>query len=242
MLLLGMGLLLVGSVLWGLAGDMVSLIAFGVLQGIGTGALIPVAMTIVGDLYTPAERARMQGYISSVWSTAAVAGPLIGWFIIPHATWPWVFWVNVPIAIGAAVLLVVALREQLQPRQHQMDYLGLGLLTLGLGCLMFALIQASRLSTPVFLGLLAAAAAALTGLILHERRAAEPIVPLALWRNPLVATSAVAGLAVGAITMGSSVFLSLYVQNVMGRSATAPPCLLMPMSFSWMFSSISVCP
>jgi EmrB/QacA subfamily drug resistance transporter len=239
MLLIGIALFLVGSILCGLAWDMVSLIAFRVVQGIGTGALVPVAMTIVGDLYTPAERARMQGYISTVWSISAVVGPILGAFIVAHANWPWIFWLNIPIAIGAAILLVVALQERLQPREHQMDYGGLSLLALGIGCLMFALIQASSLTTAMFLGLLAVSAATLAALVVHENRTSEPILPMSLWRNRLIATSAMASVCVGAITMGSSVFLSLYVQNVMGRSATVAAYVLMAMSFSWMFGSIA---
>jgi len=238
MLLIGIALFSLGSILCGFAWDMISLIGFRVAQGIGTGALVPVAMTIIGDLYNPAERARMQGYMSSVWSMAAIIGPMLGAFLVAHAGWPWIFWLNVPIAIVAAILLMIALHEKLQPRVHRMDYAGLALLVSGISCLMFALIQAAVLSTPAMLGLIALAVVLLVVLVLHERNAPEPILPLTLWRNPIIAASAVASFGIGAIIMGGSVFLSVYVQNVMGRSATVAGWVLTAMSASWMFGSM----
>ncbi len=238
MLLIGIAIFFAGSVLCGFAWNMETLIAFRVAQGIGTGALVPVAMTIVGDLYTPAERARMQGYLSSVWSTAAITGPMLGAFLVAHTSWPWVFWVNVPIATAAALLLIFGLHERVQPRPHRMNYLGVALLGLGIGTFMFALIQASTLSALGLAALIAAAVAILAVLVAHERRAPEPILPLHLWRSPIIAASAVASFCVGAITMGSSVFLSVYVQNVMGRSALVAGWVLTAMSFSWMFGSV----
>jgi EmrB/QacA subfamily drug resistance transporter len=238
MLLTGIGIFFAGSVLCGFAWNMETLIAFRVAQGIGTGALIPVAMTIVGDLYTPAERARMQGYLSSIWSIAAITGPMLGAFLVAHTTWSWVFWVNAPIAVAAATLLVVGLKEHVQPRAHRMNYLGVALLGLGIGTFMFALIQASTLTAGTMTALIAAAAAILAVLVVHERKAPEPILPLRLWRHPIVAASAVSSFCVGAIIMGGSVFLSLYVQNVMGRNALVAGLVLTAMSASWMFGSI----
>ena len=238
MLLIGIGIFLCGSVLCGFAWNMGTLIAFRVAQGIGTGSLVPVAMTIIGDLYTPAERARMQGYLSSVWSTAAITGPMLGAFLVAHTSWPWVFWINVPIAIVAAVLLIVGLHERVQPRSHRMNYSGVALLGLGIGVFMFALIQASTLPNTIVAALIAAAVVILGLLVAHERRAPEPILPLKLWRHRIIAASAVASFCVGAITMGSSVFLSVYVQNVMGRSAVVAGWVLTAMSFSWMFGSV----
>lgn len=237
MLLTGIGIFFAGSVLCGFAWNMETLIAFRVAQGIGTGALVPVAMTIVGDLYTPAERARMQGYLSSVWSVAAITGPMLGAFLVAHTTWSWIFWINAPIAVVAAALLVFGLHEHIQPRPHRMNYLGVALLGLGIGTFMFALIQASTLTAGGIAALIAAAVAILAVLVVHERKAPEPILPLHLWRHPIIAASAIASFCVGAIIMGGSVFLSLYVQNVMGRSAVVAGWVLTAMSFSWMFGS-----
>lgn len=238
MLLIGIAIFVAGSVLCGFAWNMETLIGFRVAQGIGTGALIPVAMTLVGDLYTPAERARMQGYLSSVWSVAAFAGPMLGAFLVAHTTWSWVFWINVPIALVATTLLVVALHERIQPRQHRMNYLGVALLALGVGTFMFALIQASTLTTGSVAALIAAAVVILALLVVHEQKTPEPILPLKLWRHPIIAASAAASLCVGSITMGGSVFLSVYVQNVMGRSALIAGWVLTAMSVSWVFGSV----
>jgi len=237
-LLAGIGIFFAGSLLSGFAWNMETLIAFRVVQGIGTGALVPVAMTIIGDLYTPAERARMQGYLSSVWSMAAITGPMLGAFLVAHVAWPWVFWINAPIAVVAAILLVVGLHEHVQPRRHRMNYLGTALLGAGIAVFMFALIQASTLSAGTVAALIAGSVAILGILIVHERNAPEPILPLKLWRHPIVAASAVSSFCVGALIMGGSVFLSLYVQNVMGRSAVVAGWVLTAMSFSWMFGSI----
>lgn len=238
MLLIGIGIFLIGSVLCGFAWNMGTLIAFRVAQGIGTGALVPVAMTIIGDLYTPAERAHMQGYLSSVWSVAAITGPMLGAFLVAHTSWPWIFWINVPIAIAAAALLIFGLHERIQKRSHRMNYLGAALLGLGIGVFMFALTQASTLPGAIVAALIAAATVILVVLVVHERRAPEPILPIKLWRSPIIAASAVASFCVGAITMGTSVFLSVYVQNVMGRSAVVAGWVLTAMSFSWMFGSM----
>lgn len=238
MLLIGIGIFLCGSVLCGFAWNMGTLIAFRIAQGIGTGALVPVAMTIIGDLYTPAERARMQGYLSSAWSVAAITGPMLGAFLVAHTSWPWVFWINVPIAMVAALLLIVGLHEHIERHSHRMNYSGVALLGLGIGVFMFALIQASALPGATVAALIAAATVILVILVMHERKAPEPILPLNLWRHPIIAASAVASFCVGAITMGTSVFLSLYVQNVMGHSAVVAGWVLTAMSFSWMFGSI----
>lgn len=237
-LLTGMGLFFAGSMLCGFAWNMLSLIVFRVAQGIGTGALVPVAMTIVGDLYTPAERARVQAYLSTVWSIAAVVGPVLGAFIVAHTIWPWIFWVNAPIAVVAGALLMIALKERPQPRPHRMDYLAVALLAGSLGVLMFALIQAATLSVGTTTLLIVAALATLVILVVHERKAPEPILPLTLWRNPIIAGGAVASFCLGAIMIGSTVFLSIYVQMVMGRTAAVAAWVLMAMSVSWTLGSI----
>ena len=155
MLFISIGLFLVGSVMCGFAWSMVSLIAFRVVQGAGAGGLVPVAQTVIGDMYTPVERARLQGYVSSVWAVGSILGPLVGAFLIAHTIWPMVFWVNVPIGAVAAGMLLLWLHENLQPRQHRIDYRGAALMMAGSFVLMFALVQAIHLGLAVFGGLLA---------------------------------------------------------------------------------------
>lgn len=237
MLLIAIGIFLVGSVLCGCAWNMIALIGFRVVQGLGAGALIPISQTVVGDLYTPAERARIQGYLSSIWAVGSILGPLIGAFLIAHTIWPMVFWVNVPIGLIAALLLVLWLHEDLQHRDHRIDYRGSILMMAGTGLLMFALVQATRLSLATLVSLIAASLAILVMFFVHERSAPEPMLPLPLLRNRVIAAGNIACLALGAIIIGASAFLSLYVQGVMGRSAIAAGIVLMTPSVSWPIGS-----
>src|SRR6185437_41062 len=157
MLLISIGLFLIGSVACGFAWNMISLVAFRVVQGIGAGGLVPIAQTVVGDLYSPVERAKLQGYISSVWAIGSILGPLIGAFLIAHTIWPMVFWVNVPIGAVAAGMLILWLHEDVRQRQHRIDYRGAALMALGSFVLMFAVVQAIHLSAATFAALIAVA-------------------------------------------------------------------------------------
>src|SRR5262249_47535766 len=144
------GLFLAGSILCGLAWSMPALVAFRIVQGIGAGGLVPISQTIVGDLYSPAERARMQGYISSIWAMGSIVGPLVGAFLVAYTIWPMVFWINVPIGAVAALMLMLWLKEDVQHHDRRIDYLGSGLLMVGTGALMLALVQATKLSAVAF--------------------------------------------------------------------------------------------
>jgi EmrB/QacA subfamily drug resistance transporter len=239
MLFISIGLFLVGSVMCGFAWSMISLIAFRVVQGAGAGGLIPVAQTVIGDIYTPVERARLQGYISSVWAVGSIIGPLVGAFLIAHAPWPLVFWVNVPIGAVAAGMLLLWLHEDLQHRQHRIDYIGAALMMVGSFVLMFAVVQAIHLSLAVFVGLIALSVVLLSLFVLQERRAAEPILPLELLKNRILTAGTLGCFALGAIIMGATAFLSLYVQGVMGRSALVAGILLTTPSVTWPIGSWS---
>ncbi|HUK59107.1 MAG TPA: MDR family MFS transporter [Stellaceae bacterium] len=239
MLLIAIGLFLLGSLMCGFAGGMVSLIAFRVLQGTGAGGLVPLAQTVVGDMYTPVERARVQGYLSSVWAVGSIVGPLLGAFLVAHTIWPMVFWVNIPIGAIAALLLILWLHEKLQQRQHRIDYGGALLMVAGSGLLMFALVEASHLGAVRATGLLAMAIIILALFVFYERRAAEPMIPLALLRNRVIAAGTLGACALGAIMMGATAFVSLYVQGVMGRGALLAGLVLMTPSVTWPIGSIS---
>lgn len=236
-LLAAIGLFLIGSIACGFAWSMASLVAFRVVQGVGAGGLVTLAQTIIGDIFPPAERARIQGYISSIWATGAIFGPLLGGFLVSHVAWPWVFWVNLPVGLIAAIMIVATLHEEVQHRQHRIDYLGSILMTGGTLLLMFALVQAASLAIPTIFGLVVAALALLFLFALQERRAPEPMLPLDLLGNRIVAGGNVASLAVGAVMMGSTAFLSLYVQGVMGRSALLAGVALGGPSLAWPLGS-----
>jgi EmrB/QacA subfamily drug resistance transporter len=239
MLLIALALFLAGSVMCGFAWSMVSLIAFRVVQGVGAGGLVPIAQTVIGDLYSPVERARLQGYLSSVWAVGSIVGPLLGAFLVAHTIWPMVFWVNVPIAAVAAVMLVLWLHENLKPRQHRLDYAGAALLVLGTTGLMFAAVQAIHLGRALFASLVASSLVLLTLFFLHERRTAEPMLPIGLLKIRPIAAGSLGCFALGAIMMGATAFLSLYVQGVMGRSAVVAGIVLMTPSVTWPIGSAS---
>ncbi len=239
LLFVSIGLFLVGSVMCGFAWSMISLIGFRVVQGAGAGGLVPVAQTVIGDIYTPVERARLQGYISSVWAIGSIIGPLVGAFLIAHTVWPMVFWVNVPIGAVAAGMLLLWLHEDLQHRQHRIDYIGAALMMVGSFVLMFAVVQAIHLSLAAFVGLIALSVVLLGLFVLQERRAAEPILPLELLKNRILTAGTLGCFALGAIIMGATAFLSLYVQGVMGRSALVAGILLTTPSVTWPIGSAS---
>jgi EmrB/QacA subfamily drug resistance transporter len=229
-LLLGIGLFLVGSVLCGFAWSMLSLVAFRVVQGVGAGAVMPVGRTLIGDVYHGAERARMQAYVSSVFVGAAVMGPMVGAFLAAHTIWSMVFWVNVPFGLIAAAMLVWKLRERLELRRHHIDVAGSALLALGTGVLMFALAEAARVGLAATAALAAVALMSLALFLWWEQRVPEPVWPLDLWRDRIIASGNIVSLAFGATTMGFAAFLPAYIQGVMGRGAFAAGATLMAMS------------
>ncbi len=172
MFFVGACIFLVGSTACGLTSAMVPLIAFRTLQGVGAGAIQSIATTIIGDIYAPAERARLQGWLSSVWGLAAVIGPVLGAFIVEHLHWAFVFWINLPIGIAAIAILAAYFRERLTPRAHQIDYLGSALLMLGVGAIMMVVVQAESLDRPIIVALLIGGTLAL--ILLVGERTAQP--------------------------------------------------------------------
>jgi len=229
----GIALFLLGSVLCGLAWNMASLIAFRIVQALGGGALLPVAQTLVGDLYSGEQRARMQGYVSTTFGSAAVLGPTIGSFLVTHAGWPMVFWFNVPLGIIAAGMLAVMFNERVEKRPHRIDYIGAILMVLSISAGLVALAQAAALSRLSMLTLLAASALLLLLLLIYEHKIPEPMLPLRLFRKRIVASGNVVSLANGAIMMGIVAFLPAYMQVVMGTSALLGGLALTAMSAAW---------
>jgi multidrug resistance protein len=217
-LLFGIGVFLVGSVLCGLAWSMMSLIVFRILQGIGAGALIPVSQAVVADIYSGEARARVQGYISSTFGSAAIIGPMIGGVIATHISWRAVFWINVPLAIITAVLLIVALKENVQKRKHRIDYIGAGLMASATLIIMVALMHAETLSLGVLTLAFCAFDILIGALIFYESRITEPMIPVRLYRSRIIAAGNWVGVANGAITMAVIGFLSVYMQGLMGSS------------------------
>src|SRR4051794_23992559 len=182
----GAGLFLVGSTLCGFADSMLALILFRSLQGFGAGGVQPIAITILGDVYAPTERAHVQGLMSSVFGVAAVLGPSLGAFLVEQVSWQLVFWVNLPIGVAAIAMVGAFLQESVEHRPHRIDYLGSLLLMVAIAALMLVLVQGGSLphATAFILG--AVAIVALTMLALHEKRTSEPMLPLELWRSRII--------------------------------------------------------
>ncbi len=232
----GTTIFLIGSALCGFAGSMPALIGFRALQGLGAGAIMPITQTIIGDIYTPIERGKVQGALSSVWGVSAVLGPLLGAFLVQHLHWSLVFWVNLPIGPAAMILLALFLTETAPARRHRIDLAGAVLTVLSSGSLMLALLQASELgwwTAP----LLVFSAIMLALLIRQERRAAEPMLPLTLWRDRTILAGNLGGFAIGAVAMGVSAYLPTYVQGVEGNSALEAGVALAAMSLGWPVAS-----
>ena len=228
----GTAIFLVGSTLCGLAPSMLALILFRAVQGLGAGAILPIASTIVGDIYTPAERARVQGWLSSVWGFSAVVGPLLGAFIVTSLHWSVIFWVNLPIGVAAVAALAVFFPETRQSRPRRIDYAGAVLMVLAVGLLMFALMQASTLGWWTF-AILGASALAFTALAFQARTVAEPLLPFGLWRNRTILAGNLGCIAIGATMMGCSAFLPVYIQGVRGLPVLAGGTAVALMSIGW---------
>jgi EmrB/QacA subfamily drug resistance transporter len=234
-LLFGIAVFLGGSVLCGLAWNMMSLIAFRVVQGIGSAALIPVSQTVVADIYSGEARARMQGYISSTFGSAAVIGPMIGGVIATHVSWKAIFWINIPFGIIAASLLTLALKEEVRKRRHYIDYIGAVLMALATTLMMIALTEADTLSIAAIAAAFCVSAMLLAALIFYESRVSEPMIPIRLYRSRIVAGGNWVGAANGAISMAIVGFLPVYMRILMGSSTLMSGVALGTLSVFWPF-------
>lgn len=219
-MLFGVGLFLLSSVLCAVAWSMPALIWFRVLQGLGAGAILPMSMTIASDIYTLAERAKTQGYLASVWAVSSVLGPTLGGVFSEFVSWRWIFWVNVPIAGIAMLVLWRRFREKAREGEREpVDYLGAALLTGGSTALVLGLLEgghawgwASLESVGIFTG----GVVLLAAFAVSVRRTTYPIFDLTLLRRRVIGASTAAALAVGVITLGLTTYVPIYAQGVLG--------------------------
>ncbi len=234
---IGTTLFLVGSILCGFAPSLTWMIIFRALQGLGAGAITPIATTLIANVYGPKERAKAQGYLASVWAVSAIVGPLLGAFIVSHFPWALVFWVNVPIGLIAIAILARYLPADSQRKQHQLDLAGTGLLTLSVAALLLALLQAEVFGYWA-LALVGVAIISAYLLVRQERRTPEPLFPLALWESKVIVAGNIGGLVIGATMMGISAFLPTFVQGVMGGTPLQAGTTLAMMSIGWPLASM----
>ena len=244
--LFGVVVFLIGSALSGASQSMNQLIAFRALQGIGAGALMPIAIAIVGDLFTPRERGKWQGVTGGVWGISAIIGPTLGGWITQNASWRWVFYVNLPIGI-AALLVLIFLMPTLRGRTKDVsiDYVGAALLVLGTVPLLLGFTWAGSqydwLSVQI-ISLFAVAFVALTSFIIYEawleRRGGQPIIEPSLFKNSIFSVSTLITTIFGMALFGSIFFIPLYVQGVVGTSATSSGLILTPLMLTSVVGSI----
>jgi EmrB/QacA subfamily drug resistance transporter len=238
--LAAISIFVVGSALCGIAQSMIQLVVFRGIQGIGAGGLFPLALATIGSIVPPRDRGRYQGLIGATFAAASIIGPTLGGFLTDHASWRWIFYVNLPVGVAALAIVYLAMPKRSARRDHSVDYLGAAVLAAGTGALMLGLVWGGReyaWSSAHVLGALAAAGA-LFGLFAYiERRVAEPILPFDLLRDRIVASGVVSMSLVAMAMLGTIAFVPLFAQGVIGTSATASGVVLTPFMLAAVLSS-----
>jgi EmrB/QacA subfamily drug resistance transporter len=235
-ILVGIGLFLAGSVLCGLAWSMTALIVFRAVQGLGAGAVAPIAITIAGDIYTVAERATAQGYIASVWAISSVVGPTLGGVFSELGLWRWIFLVNVPLCLLAAGLILRNFHETVERTEHHVDYLGAALLTVGMTLAILGVLeggQAWAWESPISIAVFATGAVLLAAFALVERRAAEPVLPPWVLGRRLLATTTALALGVGVILIGLTSYVPTYLEGALGSRPLVAGLALAALTVGW---------
>jgi EmrB/QacA subfamily drug resistance transporter len=234
------GLFLVGSILCGLATSMTFLILARAVQGLGGGGLFVLALTIIGDVVEPKDRGKFQGVFAGVFSISSVIGPLLGGWFVQYYSWHWIFFINIPLGLAALVGFAVSFHAKPTQVSHRIDWEGALSLTLALASLVLITSLGGRdfaWTSPQILGLSALCVLATTAFIIVERRAAEPILPLGLFRNNVFWVTSAISFVIGAVLFGSVTFLPLYLQIVKGSTPTLSGLQLVPMTVGILISS-----
>ncbi|MCR4299513.1 MAG: MFS transporter [Gallionella sp.] len=233
---IAMALFLIGSVMSGLANSMTQLIFARALQGLGAGGIQPLAFILIGEMFSLQQRAKMQGFFSSVWGVSSITGPLLGGFLVDQLSWRWVFYINVLPGLLAAALVALAWREQAQSHERPaVDYIGAALLTSSVVTLLLGFMEFGTFNSWI---LIATAAVLFIALLWVEQRAADPILPLQLFRDRLFSTAVAHGIFTGWALFGIISFIPHFVQAVMGTSATQAGITITPMLLGWVTASI----
>lgn len=236
----GVSIFLLGSLLCGFATSMEILIVFRFIQGFGAGAVMPIATTIIGDIYTKEERASIQGYLSSVWGISAVLGPVLGGIFVKYVSWIYVFWMNIPLGILAIIGIILFLQEDVEKKKHTIDYAGSILLVVFISALMLVLVEGGvhwGWNSWQIISLLLLSFVGFILFIYQEKKAQEPMMPFHIWKYKAISISNLASFTTGIIMMGVSSFLPAFVQGVMEESPMVAGFTLTTMSIGWPIAS-----
>lgn len=234
--IIGVILFVLGSVLSGLAQSMEQLIWFRAFQGIGAGAVMPVTFTIIGDIFPGEQRAKMQGLFSGVWGIAGLMGPLVGGMFVDHFSWRWIFYINVPVGAISLILVILFLHETVERQSKKIDYWGALVFTASVSALLYALLSGGTKyawgSTTIILLLIGSAIGILL-FIWIETKVEEPMLPLSIFKIRVIAISNLIGFLLSFVLIGANVYLPMWIQTILGHSATSSGLTLMPMSLAW---------
>ena len=237
---IGIIIFLIGSLLCGLSQTMYMLIGSRAIQGLGAGAIFTVTYTIVGDVFTLEERPKVQGYLSAVWGIASLAGPLFGGTLIDMLSWNWIFFINIPFGILSIILIQRNLKETFEKRKHKIDFAGA--ITLSIAMIIFMNIFLSTENTNLNHNIFIIISVVITIIFLVafykiERRAKDPIIPFDIFTKTSTIINLISFLA-SAIMIGANVYMTIYLQNVLGFNAKISGLALAPMSISWFIASV----
>jgi len=235
-MLVGIGLFLLGSILCGFAWDMTSLIVFRAVQGLGAGAVLPVSITITGDIYSVRERARVQGYIASVWAVSSVVGPTLGGLFAEFASWRWIFFVNIPLCLIAALMLLRNYHESVGREKHRIDYAGASVLTVGLTLVILAVLEGGQAWAWLSwqsLGAFGLGGVLLVVFVFIERRAAEPVLPMWVLSRRLIVTTSLVSLGVGGVLIGLTSYVPTFLQATTDASPIVSGLAVAALTLGW---------
>lgn len=242
LMLIGIAIFLLGSLLCGVAQSMEAMIVFRAVQGLGGGAIYALSFIVVGVLFPAEQRAKVQGYISGIWGIASILGPLAGGLIVEYTNWRWIFFVNLPLIALATALIVIGLKDERgERRAPKLDLVGAGMLLAGLLLIFYALAQsahARHLLNAETVGLILAGCVILVIFYLIERRAAEPIIPLELFQIGLYKSSITIATLCAMGVFGAISYMPLYLQGVLGMTATGTGLVILALSMGWTIGSL----
>jgi len=233
----GIIIFLLGSILCGFSHNMYELIAFRAVQGIGAGAIFTISYTIVGDIFNVSERAKVQGFLSTVWGISSIGGPFLGGFLIQYISWHWIFFINIPFGIVSIILLKKYLKENFKKNIVNIDILGLIILSLSIIIFLYGIISIEKNSNFYSIFLIALSIGFLIIFYYIEKRAKDPIMPFEIFtRHNIIAN--IVSLLVSAILIALDVYMPLYIQSILGYSAAISGLAMAPISIAWLISSI----